>query len=232
MEETGSGATFQLVPNGHKVVRTSDLHRIRNAHAALAEGLKAESEALVDLDQVTIAFERQRQAGYGCSHAYLLTEMMALCPSIGSEKLAELLALANLTSLYSMFSIDGPPDDVLASTLAKAATAMTPSASTITAAPLRVHALTLDRLTQLLRHVPVVFVCNDHGHSGNADHLETQFAGWHTGQGRPILVTIDNAVVGKTGADTAAHVHDHVKSHGAGGRACISRCARGRARSS
>ena len=78
VEETGSGATPQLVPNGHEVVRTSDLHRIRNAHAALAEGLKAESEALVDLDQVTIAFKRQRQAGYGCSHAYLLTEMMAL----------------------------------------------------------------------------------------------------------------------------------------------------------
>ena len=67
----------------------------------MAEGLKAESEALVDLDQVTIAFERQRQAGYGCSHAYLMSEMMALCPSI---KLAELLALANLTSLYSMFN--------------------------------------------------------------------------------------------------------------------------------
>ena len=78
VEATGSGATPQLVPNGHKVVRTSDLHRIRNAHAALAEGLKAESEALVDLDQVTIAFKRQRQAGYGCSHAYLLTELMAL----------------------------------------------------------------------------------------------------------------------------------------------------------
>ena len=71
-------ASPQLVPNVHKVVRTSDLHRIRNAHAALAEGLKVESEALVDLDQVTIAFKRQRQAGYGCSHAYLLTEMMAL----------------------------------------------------------------------------------------------------------------------------------------------------------
>ena len=74
VEETGSGATSQLVPNGHKVVRTSDLHWIRNAHAALAEGLKAESEALVDLDQVTIAFKRQWQAGYGCSHAHLMSE--------------------------------------------------------------------------------------------------------------------------------------------------------------
>ncbi len=76
VEETGSGAYPQLVPNGHKVVRTSDLHRIRNAHAALARrGLKAESEALVGLDQViTIAFERQRQAGYGCSHAYLCAD--------------------------------------------------------------------------------------------------------------------------------------------------------------
>ena len=78
VEATGSGATSQLVPNGDKVVRTSDLHRIRNAHAALAEGWKAESEAMVNLDQVRIAFKRQRQAGYGCSHAYLLTEMMAL----------------------------------------------------------------------------------------------------------------------------------------------------------
>ena len=101
VEETGSGATSQLVPNGHKVVRTSDLNWIQNAHAALAEGLKAESEALVDLDQVTIAFKRQWQAGYGCSHAHLMSEMMALCPSI---KLAELLALANLTSLYSMLN--------------------------------------------------------------------------------------------------------------------------------
>jgi hypothetical protein len=164
-------ASPQLVPNVDKVVRTSDLHRIRNAHAALAEGLKVESEALVDLDQVTIAFKRQRQAGYGRSHAYLLTQMMALSPSIGSEKLAELLALANLTSLYLMFSTDGPPDDGLASTLAKAATAMTPSASTITAAPLRVHAVTLDRLTQLLRHVPVVFGCNDHGHTWRRSSL-------------------------------------------------------------
>ena len=48
VEETGSGATPQLVPNGHKFVRTSDLHRIRNARAALTEGLKGESEALVD----------------------------------------------------------------------------------------------------------------------------------------------------------------------------------------
>ena len=58
----------------------------------------------MDLDHVTIEFKRRRPAGYGCSHAYLLTEMMALCPSIGSDMLAELLALANLTSLYSMFN--------------------------------------------------------------------------------------------------------------------------------
>ena len=63
VDDTRSGTTPQLVPNGHKVVRTSDLHRIRNAHAALAEGLKAESEGLVDLDQLTNAFKRQRQAG-------------------------------------------------------------------------------------------------------------------------------------------------------------------------
>ena len=47
------------------------------------------------------------------------------------------------------------------------------------------HALTPERLTQLLAGVPVVFVRDAHGHSGGADHLETQFASRHTGQGRP-----------------------------------------------
>ena len=98
-------------------------------------------------------------------------------------------------------------------------------------APLEMFAHTVEQARQLCQSLGVPFAMDDHGHRGGKDRLIIQFAGcgsltgklsevcqsmravrrFCTDLNRPIVVFVDNGVVGKTGAATATAVLHHAK---------------------
>ncbi len=78
----------------------------------------------MDLSKLMPLSKKKRDTIFGTSKSYMMTEIIALWPSMGCDKLSELLALANLSSLYAMFSLDGAPNEKMAAALAQAAVAM------------------------------------------------------------------------------------------------------------
>ena len=163
---------------------------------------------------VTKGFHQQRvrPGGIGEARKYLLREMMATAPSLGHRKLSTLMYLANLHCAVAMGREEGhKPDESEMRLVAEAAQAMTVSPSTFRDIPMHFHAHTVETLKERLGYMDAVFVLNDHGHRGGVDRLVTQFAGFSSALGRPIVVTVDNGVVGKTGKSTAETVKHHVE---------------------
>lgn len=208
--------TLTLLQPGYEVVRSGVVSKLRKKLAAARAQLKQGSITASDVLEGFMAQRKQRAGGgWGDEYKYIMQDIKAIAPELGDETLAEMIMMSNLMMLYSLTGCSGVPTAVERKELAEAAANLTPSASTWREVPIYFHGLSIERLKEEISYMPVVFVMNDHGHRGGKDRLVIQFAGWSTKHNRPIVLTIDNGVVGKTGAATAEAVFHHLQELGA-----------------
>jgi hypothetical protein len=113
-----------------------------------------------------------------------------------------------LRSIHTLKKKDGPPDEVERALIVEAAAGMTPSPKSWREAPLYFHAATIGRAANTLAQMDMITLTSmtDHGPRADEDHFIEQFAGYNKELGRPMVVLIDDSVVGKTGETTAQKV--------------------------
>jgi hypothetical protein len=216
-ESEGKRAVW--VAKGEKIVRTRDVNRLKNtkaaAEAALAKQLDLETLCLkyrktLDLETLCLKYRKTRCSlvgDFGAGRKYIMAEIMAVCPSIGNERFAEMCLLFNVLALYSLTenatASDPALDEYERALISELATHLVPSPGVWKEVPLQLLAMTVERAAVTVQEMEAAFLMNDHGHRGGKDHLVTQLAGWVPSQMRPVVILIDNGVTGKSGMSTA-----------------------------
>jgi hypothetical protein len=151
------------VDQGEEVVRSKTLARLRNYEAKATTALeKSGASAPLDLEEVCFGFRKTRcsfRGDFGWARKYIMAEILAVCPYIGNETMAEVAMLFNLLCLYSLTAHATGDDPGLDATemryLSEAATHLTPSPDVWQEVPLQLLALTVERAAAIVRKMEI-----------------------------------------------------------------------------